>query len=307
MKTHTILTKASSKANAAFSWLKNNPLKSFASFIFVAVGIPALNTLFQEVFVPSLMPLNVVTDVSAENPSSKGAYSLGNGEVMSPIELNVTIKNPGRRKIYLLRSVWTAEVCKLVPKQSSGADAERVREVNEAQFFQEVEINNNPWASGFAPTYQGLERICKFVGMGSLVPDNSISPGEEISSKLVIAYPPTVQFYGGGEIERVDYIKLVTYVPSTTSTRPDLSYRLKINSKQPQKAPRTIELWAKKPEGKLDNNCVIQGSYQPRKDEVVTTTDKIQVWCKLQQQVAEKQGVILTRSINETWLADRRK
>jgi len=84
---------------ATLTWLQNNPIKAFMATSVGAVGLPALmNTLVQEVFVPSLLPLNIITSVTTLQPSLKSTFTLAGHKSYSPIELEVSVKNPGKKR-----------------------------------------------------------------------------------------------------------------------------------------------------------------------------------------------------------------
>jgi hypothetical protein len=295
----------------SIDWLQNNPLKAAIVSVVGALGIPALiNTFFQEVFVPALMPLNIITEVSTLNPTSRNSFAVSSTKSISPIELDVGIKNPGKRKIYLLRSVWTAEICKFAPKTATQDQlAARQDFTDDSQFSMDLEEKNNPWQVVFPTTFHGLERKCKFIGMGNLITDNSVSPGEEISTRILIVFPSSVSYYTGGQPEPPDYIRVNTLVPSLTYKPDNLSYRLFYRNLV--KAPRSIELWEKRNKGRLSDGygCRFDSppGFAPKKDQIVhSRPDSIQVWCKLSPDEASKRGVVLTQSTHETWLTDRK-
>jgi hypothetical protein len=305
-------TKASNLPKATLTWFQNNPIKAVIVSVFGTLGVPALiNTLFQEIFVPALMPLNIITNVSTVNPSRKEVFALNGNRSLSPIELQVGIKNPGKRKIYLLRSVWTAEICKLAPKSvSPEVEKASLEDHDGVQFSNDLEQNNNPWQAAFPTTFLGFERLCKFIGMGNLITDNSVSPDEEINSRILIVYPGKISFYPGSEKESPDYIRVNTIVPSTTYKQDDLSYKLLF--KKLNKAPRGIQLWKKREQGRLVDGCsfdtrMLKGkTFEPKQNQLVRSSATVQVWCKLSPEEANRQGVVLTQSTHETWLTDRK-
>lgn len=284
-------------------WLKDNPLKSIAGSAIALIGVPMINAYYQSVFLPGLTPLNVVTEVSASNPSKKRIYTARNGVTYSPLELNVTIHNPGKRKLHLLKTYWVGEVCSILehyantPQQESHAFDER------------IERNNQPFSStGNGQLYLGYDRACKFVGMGRLVRDSSISPDESLNAKLVIVYPTTFPTSANNKEERnVDFIRITTFVPSMTSAADDLRAQVFLRDTGKFRYPDGIIIYEKRAMG-LASECAIErlssapnNIAEPEPTTYVTDSEQ-QVWCPLSDQ---KRDINITRSVNETWLKDR--
>jgi hypothetical protein len=315
---------------ATVAWLQNNPIKAFLATVFGTIGLPALiNTLLQEVFVPALLPLNIITNVSTLKPSLRSTFTLGETKSYSPLELEVSVKNPGKKKIFLMRSVWTAEVCKLAPKSSSPSSGGAAQESTDDLFFaSDLQANNNPWKSKFPTTFLGFEPQCRFIGIGNLVADSSVSPGEEISTRILIVYPAAISFYQGGPMQQPDYIRINTIIPSSSTRNDNLSYRLQLKKEDlsvssadsspantPRiRAPRGFELWLKRDKGRLNDDCVFdtrkmakdeRESFRPLDNQVVVSSETVQVWCKLSLEEERKKGIISSQSSHETWLTER--
>ena len=313
------------------AWLQNNPIKASLATILGAIGLPALiNTLLQEVFVPALLPLNIITNVSMHKPSLKSTFTLAGNKKYSPIELEVTVKNPGKKKIFLMRSVWTAEVCKLAPKSLTLDSQDSANEAIEDSYFaSDIQANNNPWKSRFPTTFLGFEPQCRFIGIVNLIADSSVSPGEEISTRILIIYPSKVSFYQGAPKQQPDYIRINTIIPSSSFKNDDLSYRLQLRkedltvsaprasqAKSPRvKAPRGFELWVKRDKGRFKDDCAFDNrkmtnnqrqEFIPADDQVVISNETVQVGCKLSAEEERKMGIVSSQSSHETWLTDRR-
>jgi hypothetical protein len=313
------------------AWLQNNPIKASLATILGAIGLPALiNTLLQEVFVPALLPLNIITNVSMQKPSLKSTFTLEGNKTYSPIELEVSVKNPGKKKIFLMRSVWTAEVCKLAPKSLTLDSQDSTKEaIEDSNFTSDLQANNNPWKSRFPTTFLGFEPQCRFIGIGNLIADSSVSPGEEISTRILIIHPSEISFYQGAPKQQPDYIRINTIIPSSSFKNDNLSYRLQLrmedlSASAPQasqakaplvKAPRGFELWVKREKGRFKDDCAFDNrkmtnnqrqAFIPADNQVVISNETVQVWCKLSPEEERKMGIVSSQSSHETWLTDRR-
>jgi hypothetical protein len=318
-------------SKTALAWFLNNPIKASLATMLGAIGLPALiNTLVQEFFVPALLPLNIITNVSTLKPSLRSTFTLAGNKSYSPIEIEVSVKNPGKRKIFLMRSVWTAEICKLAPKSltldsEDSADAS----IEDSYFAVDLQANNNPWKSRFPTTFLGFEPQCRFIGIGNLIADSSVSPGEEISTRILIIYPAEISFYQNAPKQQPDYIRINTIIPSSSFKNDSLSYRLQLRmddlsvsapqasqAKAPRfKAPRGFELWLKRDKGRLKDHCVFDTrkmnssqmeKFRPTDNQEVISNKTVQVWCKLSVEEELKMGIISSQSSHETWLTDRR-
>ena len=227
-----------------------------------------------------------------------------------------------------MRSVWTAEICKLAPKSvapDSGNTA--AGSIEDSLFALDLQANNNPWKSRFPTTFLGFEPQCRFIGIGNLVADSSVSPGEEIGTRILIIYPASISFYPGGPSQQPDYIRINTIIPSTPFKNDDLSYRLRLKKEDLAladtqasqaarvKAPRGFELWVKRKQGTFKNICVFDTrkmsndasqAFAPKDDQVVISNENVQVWCKLDAEEERKMGIVSSQSSHETWLTDRR-
>lgn len=149
------------------NWLRHNPLKS-GVVVGAASILGSFSTIyFQNIFIPSLMPLNVITKISTRNPSRQKAYVAQNGTTFSPLELAATVENPGSRKLYLLRTAWVAEVCSIVDLKNESnkgsaatAGAGLIKIV--PNFEESVESNNKAYTTNISHVYKGYNRVLDY-------------------------------------------------------------------------------------------------------------------------------------------------
>ena len=289
------------------SWLKNNPVQSAIGSALVLVGVPMVNGYYQNVFLPNLIPLNVVTRIIATNPSAQKTYRPKSGSIFSPLELAITVENPGKKKIYLLKAVWVGEVCSFIDHRiDKGLKADRT-------FRETVQLNNQPYKDDTSQIYEGYSRFCRFIGTGRLLRDGSISPLETITSKLVIVYPTQVT-YVGNTMKDVDLIRITTYIPSKTKER-DYLRALLFFTQMSGMPPDGMLVWAKRDKGNFNNNCTLEkfnGNDESFKKQIGSPNGDIetiknsqQVWCVVTDADKEYDKVNITRSVTETWLRDR--
>ncbi|MEB3334691.1 MAG: hypothetical protein VKP70_06875 [Cyanobacteriota bacterium] len=289
------------------SWLKNNPVQSAIGSALVLVGVPMINGYYQNVFLPNLIPLNVVTKVTATNPSIQKAYRRKNGTVFSPLELAITVENPSKKKLYLLKSVWVAEVCSFVDHHID----QNLKD--EKNFLDTIQQNNQPYKDDTSQIYEGYSRACRFIGTGRLLRDASISPLETISSQLVVVYPTRVPFYQNA-LKDVDLIRITTYIPSMTEERNDLRALL-FFTQMTGTPPDGMLIWAKREKGNLNKYCTLEATSPENESfnqnivgpagEIKTIKNRQQVWCVVTDADKEYEKVNITRSVTETWLRDR--
>ena len=309
-----------------FAWLKDNPLIVGLGAVLVFVA----QTWFKDVFLPGFIPLNVITTISTSSPGREKPYISNNGKAYySPLELSVSAKNPGKKKLYLLKSMWIGEVCSIIDFNYDKNDREGATSRN---FLEFVKKNNQAYKSGTGQAYDGYTRVCRFIGTGPLFSEKSfVSPEETLSVRMLIVYPAETIYYTGDSARKVDFIRITTYVPSMSrevdNVRANLYFRPSDSDSDVARAPHGVEIWRQEGPELEQNPYDVQKSQQvgtdrsrggqsvPRQkndscvfEEIITGDEdksKWQSWCPLEAEESSKLKVSVNKSVTETWLKDR--
>lgn len=325
---------------AALQWLRNNPIQSVLGSAMVLFVVPAAMEWYKTSYLPSLVPITVDTSVEAINPSARSLYPSWNGIAYSPIELTVTIKNPGRQVLYLLEPIWTAEACSFVPTDPSSNAAGP----NQGQkpFTVELEYNSSLVKKEFGQVFDNFRKPCKLVGAGELLKDRSVRPQEAITGKLAIVYPTEIPAsFESADRVKTDVIRITTFIGSSSSrirdARSRIIFRINTSGKESRRrelTPKTMWVYTEQSaaqyDGRFERDCTLLNGTIPQtlsasrtpKDSPARSTETVRSQpaykdsqtdahadqlktglCPAPREIAAK--YILQRTVNEVWVRDR--
>jgi hypothetical protein len=207
-----------------------------ATFGGLVAGITkdTLNTWYERVYIPSQIPLNVEVTLAVQAPKSKHNNEAvetttggkNNAETKpSPLNIDITIKNPGNKILYLKQSFWQAEACYI---RTDSQDKNKQTE----DFTKHVSDNQKLKSPTQFQFYNGYYRNCKFIGVGRLLTDDNIKPQEVINAKVILVYPTAFEDPSGNNTVPTDFVRVRTFVPSILQDDPKIDTAFVITYKK---------------------------------------------------------------------------